>query len=255
MRKFQRNFKVDTTYLLWTGGWDSTFRLLQLIYVEGKAVQPVYIIDLSHRSPIYELISMRDIRNKLKKDEKVDNLLKPTIYIDRNEIDISNKILKAWKKIKQKRHIGKQYVWIASFCKKYDLYGIELSIQKRNNEERIADSLAYNLKASRITSEEKDLFGFFSFPLLHLTKKEMKTIAEQENWMDIMESTWFCHHPIYHPLKKGIPCGICNPCRIAVKEGFKHRIPLPLRFSGKYLKKLYNSSVTKNLLKNIRTLF
>ena len=31
--------------LLWTGGWDSTFRLLQLLLLYEKKVQPYYIID------------------------------------------------------------------------------------------------------------------------------------------------------------------------------------------------------------------
>ncbi len=37
--------------LLWTGGWDSTFRLLHLVIVEGHAVQPYYMIDRLHYRP------------------------------------------------------------------------------------------------------------------------------------------------------------------------------------------------------------
>ncbi len=33
------------THLFWTGGWDSTFRLLQLLLDEHKAVQTYYLLD------------------------------------------------------------------------------------------------------------------------------------------------------------------------------------------------------------------
>ena len=44
--------------LLWTGGWDSTFRLCQLILVKRKNVQPYYIIDNKRKSLQKELITM-----------------------------------------------------------------------------------------------------------------------------------------------------------------------------------------------------
>lgn len=36
---------MQTHHLLWTGGWDSTFRVLQLLLCSRDAVQPHYIID------------------------------------------------------------------------------------------------------------------------------------------------------------------------------------------------------------------
>ena len=34
------------TYLFWTGGYDSTFRLCQLVFEENKTVQPIYVSDI-----------------------------------------------------------------------------------------------------------------------------------------------------------------------------------------------------------------
>ena len=39
------------TPLLWTGGWDSTFRLLSLLLREQREVQPYYILDSLHFRP------------------------------------------------------------------------------------------------------------------------------------------------------------------------------------------------------------
>ncbi|SMO41484.1 hypothetical protein [Fodinibius sediminis] len=241
--QIRQSVDSELTILLWTGGWDSTFRLLQLLFLEKREVQPLYVLDLSHRSPIHELQAMNEIRRELASRGMVGDLLKPTIYIDKSEIDINDEISNAWHRISKKRHLGKQYVWIASLCKQYGLEGIELSIQKRSSEESISESLAYNLEENRMDADEKTIFNYFSFPIINLNKRDMQHIAERENWMGLMGLTWFCHHPIYHPFRNGTPCGICNPCRIAVEEGFGHRIPFLLRFGGKYLKKMYHSSI------------
>jgi hypothetical protein len=65
------------------------------------------------------------------------------------------------------------------------------------------------------------MFKYFRFPIIEWSKLEMQTIAKQNNFHDIMEHTWFCHSP-----KSQQPCGICNPCRIAIKEGMWKSIPL-----------------------------
>lgn len=41
--------------LLWTSGWDSIFRLLEIILIEKELVQPIYIIDEDRKSLKNEL--------------------------------------------------------------------------------------------------------------------------------------------------------------------------------------------------------
>ena len=231
------------TTLFWTGGYDSTFRLLQLLLVEKKKVQPIYIIDLSHRSPVHELLSMDEIRRALnQRGGGAAALLQPTLYIDKDEITYDEQILKAWSRINQEKHIGRQYIWLASLCKQYDLQEVELSIEK-DSEDSASESIACYLVEGKMTPDIQTVFKHFSLPIIDMTRKDMQRIVKREGWSGFMKRTWFCHHPIYHPFKKGIPCGICNPCRVAIEEGFGYRIPFLLRHSGKYLKKMYNSSI------------
>jgi hypothetical protein len=241
IKQIKKTLESDTIALLWTGGWDSTFRLLQLLYIEKREVQPIYIIELEHRFPVYELMAMNEIRSVLKKKGGTEKLLRPTIYIDQIDIETDEGILKAWEKIKTKRHLGQQYVWLSSLCKQYELEGVELSIEK-DSEDSSSESIACYLTESRMTPDIRTIFKYFSLPLINMTRKDMRNIIEMKNWSDIMDLTWFCHHPIYHPFKKGVPCGVCNPCRITVEEGLGHRIPFTFRKSGKYLKRIYNSS-------------
>ena len=43
-KPFDKYFS-NPVYIFWTGGYDSTFRLCQLLIVERVMVQPVYISD------------------------------------------------------------------------------------------------------------------------------------------------------------------------------------------------------------------
>jgi hypothetical protein len=52
----------EPTQLLWTGGWDSSFRLLQLVLVERRPVRPIYVIDTGRPSTLFELRAMEAIR-------------------------------------------------------------------------------------------------------------------------------------------------------------------------------------------------
>ncbi len=61
--------------LFWTGGWDSTFRLLQLIIIYQKKVQPYYIIDNNRKSVQNELLRLKNIKRFLfEKFQKIKNL-------------------------------------------------------------------------------------------------------------------------------------------------------------------------------------
>lgn len=51
--------------LLWTGGWDSTFRLLELLEHTGQTIQPHYIVDPGRPSFKLEMKQMAEIRGKL----------------------------------------------------------------------------------------------------------------------------------------------------------------------------------------------
>jgi len=55
--------KTEPIKLFWTWGWDSTFRLLYILVVEKKHVQPYYIIDSPRESTMHELKAMESIRS------------------------------------------------------------------------------------------------------------------------------------------------------------------------------------------------
>ena len=67
MTQTPRGTADDPVQLLWTGGWDSTFRLLTLLVLEQRRVQPYYVLDdeRRRRSVSAEREAMRRIREAL----------------------------------------------------------------------------------------------------------------------------------------------------------------------------------------------
>jgi hypothetical protein len=66
LRSVTQNQQLDLApvRLLWTRGWDSTFRLLAALLIERRAVRPFYMVDgLRHRPGVpEERQAMRRIR-------------------------------------------------------------------------------------------------------------------------------------------------------------------------------------------------
>src|SRR5687768_2173151 len=97
--------------LLWTGGWDSTFRLLDLLLVKKRAVQPYYIISRSRQSCEMEIKTMEKIRNLIfKKNPETRKMLLPLITKERNSIAISKDITEKYNQLFSITYLGDQYV-------------------------------------------------------------------------------------------------------------------------------------------------
>lgn len=215
--------------LLWTGGWDSTYRLLYSIIVENNLVQPYYILDFNRPSYKKEIDTMNIIKNKIyEKFPLTKGKINNTIFIKINEIEENQTITDKYMKLKEESFIGSQYDWLARYAESEDLTNLELSIH-------LDDKAAFFVKRYGIKNENSkvyyldknmygtqyDIFKYFDFPILDLTKLDMQRNAEKYDFLDIMELTWFC----YNPMPNGQPCGYCNPCKYTREEGMGRRVP------------------------------
>jgi 7-cyano-7-deazaguanine synthase len=68
---------------------------------------------------------------------------------------------------------------------------------------------------------ESQLFKYWSFPVLHVTKAQMADIARENGFYDLLVQRWFCHRPV---LRK--PCGRCHPCKLANRDGVRFAHPV-----------------------------
>ncbi len=223
--------------LMWTGGFDSTFRLLQLLLVENKQTQPYYIVDENRKSTEFELKAMNSIREEL--PEKAKALLQPTILSYKKEIKPNSTITQKYESMRSKLGLGTQYDWLARYADQNGFNDLEICFEKtvpplafdkwfyyeiigEGHQCRIKDNLTY---------EEMSIFKYFRFPIAHLTKVEMEEISKKNNFFKILKLSWFCHTP----KKNGEPCETCQPCKLARKSGYSHGLPKTNLFRDLYI--------------------
>jgi hypothetical protein len=226
--------EVSSVQLLWSGGWDSTFRLLTLVIERRLTVQPHYIVDRTRQSLGNEMEAMESIRTGLERTfgGAVTRLL-PTVFTEKDDIPPSAPVSEAMARLKLKTDgtIGSQYEWLTRYAHTQASTPLEVGVVSGDR------MLAY--LAGQLISEQDEAGDFyrirddprdddllvlrpFRFPLLDVTKRGAGAIAERSGYAHLMELTWFCHRP----RPDGSPCGLCTPCNAVRREGLSRRIPL-----------------------------
>lgn len=225
--------------LLWTGGWDSTFRLLDLVLMHRKMVQPYYLVSSERKSSKIEVETMDKIRSQLyQQAPEAKQLLLPTIYHEVNAIQPNETITNEFSCLKAAAFLGSQYEYLARFARETGIEHLELSVHKDDHAQRflapyvIEENNNYRLKEHH-GQPGLDLFRYFRFPILQLTKRDMEAFAKKHGFLTLLNQTVFCHTP----LPNGKPCGYCNPCRYTMQEGLARRLPLIPRVKF-YIKRL-----------------
>lgn len=198
--------------ILWTGGWDSTFRMIQLA-IKGANVQPYYIIDTDRISSLKEIKQIHRIKEALLAKYKDCNI-RDIKLIELGTIKVDEKFKNAYQRLLKDSFMGSQYVWIAALAEQVE--GLELSIHKDDKAEYFARKLLSD--SAKNDSDEQIIFGNLKFPILDYTKLEMEEEANLSNDLDILYKSWFCFRPI-----NNTPCGICNPCIYSIQEGMGKR--------------------------------
>lgn len=201
---------------MWTGGWDSTFRLLQLCLVEGREVQPIYVIDPDRPSTRTELLTMRRIRERIA-ERGAGDLVSPTEVHVRTDYEVPDTVSEAFERVAGRVHVGTQFRWLAAVAIANGWHDVEIGMHRWESERPFTEFAFGGQVSAHPTIADPDvryLFGAFSFPLLSLSKRDMGAIAEREGFVDILSLRWFCHRPI-----AGRPCGFCVPCVDARQEG------------------------------------
>lgn len=224
------NYKMipDNTihYLFWTGGYDSTFRLCQILLMLDRPVQPIYLMcgevdnpDGTGRNNLkMELEKMKTIRDLIiKNNPHLAIKFMPTHYIVSIQKDkkITSKFKKLHKQLGYFSRSINQYERAARYSY-YHKYPIEIGLDKCGTgldeaTEKFREGYGTECKIKDnlpLTHINLEIFKNIRFPIAHLTKKEMKMIALQNNFYFILKESWSCWFP-----KFGQPCGLCEMCK------------------------------------------
>lgn len=244
------NLQKDQINLLWTGGSDSTFQLLQLLLVHRSPVLPFYLIHEERKSTSMEINAMKEIKNLIrKKYPHTKDLLLPTQYQEVSNILPNTEITSAYQSILKFTHIGNQYEWLARFCEERKIKDMQLSVErpiksKENDWDTVLDRMliedivnsqpVYRFDPKNKNSDIFKVFKYFVLPIRQITKVQINELSIENGWKKIMDKTWFCHNPTRN--KK--PCGICNPCQQKINSGLGRKVPPIQRVKFLYYSKI-----------------
>lgn len=229
-------------YIYWTGGYDSTFLLIQALVIEGYPVQPIYIkcenldnkfsID-GRKNQKKELETMNRLRERILIDyPHLKPMFLPTMYVYSIKKDntITNKFRRLHSQFGFFSRDINQYERMARFSIHYEK-PIEVGLEKCSTglDEattgiRINEGSKYcqidslnsliNLNNHPDNNYPKkdytnlDIFRNFRFPIVHLTKENIKRLAARQKVLYLLQMTWTC----WYPTEDGKPCNTCPQC-------------------------------------------
>ena len=213
---------IKEVRVFWTGGWDSTFRIVQLSRMD-KVIQPVYIKGDGRPSEQKEIETMCTIIEEIGKKEETIATFLPIEIVDKNDIPENQQITNAFETMRKKIRIGTQYEWLARYavlhpyveigpeCPDGEYSGIVEAINTYGKLIPYEDSWILDKKNS--TEECNLLFGNYSYPIIKTTERKMLDLIREWGYEEVMSHIWFCHNPI-----GGKPCGLCRPCEQKMDE-------------------------------------
>lgn len=212
--------------ILWTGGWDSTYRVLSLMN-KPVSIQPYYLKG-KRKTEDRELKAIETITEDIRNHPSTKCELLDLIVVNISDVPLDDEVTRAYYNILRTDSFGSQYDWLGRFAK--TIKNLEINMHKddtanffkkygeliKKYDDEIGDY--YVLDQNKSSEDLLKVFGNFHYPILYVTKLEMKEWAIQSGLIEIMHKTWFCYRPVNNE-----PCGRCHPCNYTINEGLEYR--------------------------------
>ena len=213
----------NTRYVYWTGGYDSTFAILQVLANTDLSVQPIYISAIIDNDPDskvrrqnhqQEIKAIHNIASTIR--ERFPNRLLDVWFVDK--VEITDTVAESMKTLHQRGMVRRpvcQYGALAQYSLDLD-QPVDLAVHNEIPKtsmmyKAIHDKIDHQMIKPQLfnTQPELAIYRQFRFPTLHLTKQDMYKYAKDGGYDDILHDTWSC----WYPTKRGEPCGRCIMCR------------------------------------------
>ncbi len=215
----------DAIWVYWTGGYDSTFVVLNFLiarkgFLSKDIIQPVYLqkCDARRNSDI-EQKTMQEIRNTiLQRYPESNKYLLPTIFVDCSKIQLDNDIKAGMWQLyitKRFRMPTSQYSYIAQAPRLLGHVidsGAELGPKTCISQNiRPYITKQFMLDPMR-TPWYIWIFNRVRFPVVMITKQQMWAIAKKKGFKDLLRKSWTCRVP-RRVNGRVVPCGKCTLCK------------------------------------------
>ena len=222
-------------HMFWSGGWDSTFRILQLVLLRKRTVQPHYLIDHERQSTLLELKAMANIRRALADvDAEAPSRIRPLKITAVSDVLADPDITEHYRSIRKRGILGTQYEWMARYAEQEQIPRVEVCDYQSSRMAAFVGGKVVpcetieGVPSWRVADEhlvgDMQLFKRFSLPSFGMVKRDTLPLVEEYGFRQLLGLTWYCHRPI-----KGKPCGMCNPCSYVIGNRMYDRIPWSAR--------------------------
>jgi hypothetical protein len=225
-----------TKNLFWTGGFDSTFRLLQLIddnevleinlYYISIVIDNIESSEIRRKSNIYEIQTMYQILSNINIEKvksftifgKNEDLLHYSFifnfpfmnYINRDSIEYSDKNKVFYFDLFVNGLVLRpinQWGGITQILDDLDIEA-EICLEKGGGIWSKINKYVVNGEIQYDLFKPLKAFSNYQIPLFDIDREEMVSISSNKNWDDILKITWSCWYP-----KNNLPCGRCFTCK------------------------------------------
>ncbi len=218
--------------IFWTSGWDSSFRVLDLLQNSNHLIQPYYLIYLGRKTTLTELSTVSRMMDEIeRRPEWRGRVLNPIMHLADRYKYAREPYASALVKARESFWLGSQYLCMAQFRDESGLEDLEVGLVKGQGaaytklkewvEPKLREPDVLKLRADA-PDELQVLFRGYDFPVMKISKQEMGEVAEAGGFRDILEMAWFCHEPV-----EGKPCGTCRPCMVTIRGGMGRRVGAP----------------------------
>ena len=218
--------------VLWTAGWDSTYRVADLVLTHRRTVQPWYVVDPERRSAGIELDRIRRLTGLMGDlDADAPGRILPIETRQLADLPRRPDVEAAARRVGAVRPLGAQHTWLPLLAIAEGLDDLELGWEadflhrflplesfSRNSGEAPDDW--YYLSEGATDPDRYALMGRFRYPLITVTKVQMMELARERGFERVMAQTWSCRWPTLFRR----PCGQCVPCSEARVAGMGHRV-------------------------------
>jgi len=224
------NLDIKIHHIYWTGGFDSTYRLCEMLIIEKKKVQPIYVsLPLDNDCVTEEKCDKVWVRRNRKEERTAmknviellhqqfpytKKTLLPTIEIKKEiaDSDFNMKFEEEFYKHnlwprKRKKH---QYLFLAKFAYYHKKY-IDIGVLGIHKSSIFGQYLLNNLEERDNNLYLKDInhpLGYLNFPLYGRSKQELLKKSKTYKFDTMLNVSWSCWFPV-----KGKPCKKCPMCR------------------------------------------
>lgn len=187
--------KTKTVNVLWTGGFDSTFRIFQLSKLP-VTVQPYYLAYKQHKSTVRELATIEKITQLIQDRETTRFRLLPLIVKQADSLDVPEDVREAYQKIREMDIPGEQYAHLAVFAGENP--GMELPVARDKGRDmargyiEVEDAITgknFVIDREKTPPVVYTLMKDLLFPVCQWSKAEMKAHYKQENAREIMKAS------------------------------------------------------------------